>query len=199
MRILGFDTLHRLYERGFGRPHGRRPGRRSGATSRDRAVAEPDHGSRLVVAFTVAALLFGGLAGAAWYAQHRAQQRDNAARDSLAAATTAAQAIFSYDYHTFDASVANGRSFVTGPFATEYTQTTSSLKDTATKEQAVVRAQVSAAGVIDATPDRVELLLYINQYRRNINIAGEKVDQNRVTLTMVRVGHDWRVSGASAI
>jgi Mce-associated membrane protein len=139
-------------------------------------------------------------AAAALAAQRAARRvRRNAVRDSVAAATTAAQAIFSYDYHTFDASVANGRSFVTGPFATEYAQTTSSLKETATKEQAVVRAQVSAAGVVTATPDRVELLLYVNQYRRNINIAGEKVDQNRVTLTMVRVGHDWKVSGASAI
>ena len=43
------------------------------------------------------------------------------------------------------------------------------------------------------------LLLYVDQYRRNINIAGEKIDQNRVTLTMVQVGHDWKVSSASAI
>jgi hypothetical protein len=43
------------------------------------------------------------------------------------------------------------------------------------------------------------MLLYIDQYRRNINIVGEQVDQDRVTLTMVRIGHDWKVSSASAI
>jgi Mce-associated membrane protein len=152
-----------------------------------------------MIGLSLAALLFAGLAGAAWYDRHRTQQRDSAVRDSIAAADTAARAIFSYDYRTFDASVANGRTFVTGPFGKEYTQTTSALKTAAQKEQAVVRAQVSAVGVVTATPDRVELLLYVNQYRRNINIAGEKVDQNRVTLTMVRVGRDWRVSGAAAV
>jgi Mce-associated membrane protein len=41
--------------------------------------------------------------------------------------------------------------------------------------------------------------VYLNQYRRNANITGEKVDQNRVVLTLVRVGTDWKVADASAI
>jgi Mce-associated membrane protein len=45
----------------------------------------------------------------------------------------------------------------------------------------------------------VELLLFLNQYRRNANIDGEKVDQNRVVLTMVPVNGEWKVSGATAI
>lgn len=152
-----------------------------------------------MLALSLATLLFAVLAGVAWYGQHRSDQRDGAVRDATVAAGTAAKAIFSYDYHTFDASIANGKTFVTGPFAKEYAQTTTALKAAAQKEQAVVRAQVSATGVITAAPDRVELLLYVNQYRRNVNIVGEKIDQNRVTLTMVRVGRDWRVSGAAAV
>jgi Mce-associated membrane protein len=153
----------------------------------------------LVVILSVAVLLLAGLAGAAWYGQHRAQQRDAAVRESLAAANSAAQALFSYDYRSFDASASNGKTFTTGSFAKEYAQSTAALKESAQKAQAVVRAQVSAAGVITATPDRVELLLYVNQYTRNVNVAGEKVDQNRVTLTMIRVNGDWRVSGAAAV
>jgi len=46
---------------------------------------------------------------ALWF--HRgADQRDDAARHALAASTAAAQAIFSYDYRSFDTSVANGQS-----------------------------------------------------------------------------------------
>jgi Mce-associated membrane protein len=184
MRLFGSDFFRRVRGRTAGAgADGPLPGRQR----------------RLVAVLSVATLLFGGLAGAAWYDQYRGQQRDSAVRDSLAAANTAVQAIFSYDYRSFDVSVANGKTFATGQFAKEYAQTTSSLKAAAEKEQAVVRAQVSAAGVVTATPDRVELLLYVNQYRRNVNIAGEKVDQNRVTLTMVRVGNDWRVAGAAAV
>jgi Mce-associated membrane protein len=138
-------------------------------------------------------------AGTGRWAERSADRRDAAVRDALAASTAAAQAIFSYDYRSFDTSVANGRSFVTGAFADEYGQTTTALKNTAVAEKAVVRAAVSAAGVVTATPRRVELLLFLNQYRRNADIDGEKVDQNRVVLTMVPVGGDWKVSAAAAI
>jgi Mce-associated membrane protein len=174
---------------------------------RRRADAEPAGGRppaasrrrRTTVALVVATVLATGGAGAAWYAHHQAGLRDTAVRQALAAATPAAKAIFSYDYRDFDNSVANGRTFVTGTFADEYAQTTSALKATAVSEKAVVLAEVSATGVVEAEPGQVRLLLYLNQYRRNVNTAGEKVDQNRVVLDLVPVGGDWRVSRATAI
>ncbi|MET7710576.1 hypothetical protein [Micromonospora sp. NPDC005413] len=60
-------------------------------------------------------------------------------------------------------------------------------------------AEVSATGVVTATAERVELLVYLNQYRRNVNTAGEKVDQNRVVLTLVPVDGEWKVAKAAAI
>lgn len=148
-------------------------------------------GAAVVVVLTVATL--------ALWAHRDATQRDAATRDAIAVSTAAAQAIFSYDYRSFDTSVANGRSFVTGAFADEYNQTTNALKNTAISEKAVVRAAVSSTGVVTARADKVELLLFLNQYRRNANIDGEKVDQNRVVLTMVPVKGEWRVAAASAI
>jgi Mce-associated membrane protein len=154
---------------------------------------------RGVAALLVAIALGAAVAGAGWYEHDQARQRDAAVRQSLAAATAAAQAIFSYDYRSFDTSVANARTFVTGKFADEYAQTTAALKPNAVSEQAVVRAAVSASGVLSAGSDRVELLLYLNQYRRNTNVTGEKVDQNRVVLTMVAVEGTWKVSDAVAV
>ncbi|WP_238005560.1 hypothetical protein KZZ52_42450 [Dactylosporangium sp. AC04546] len=154
---------------------------------------------RGVAAFVAVIGLGLAVAGAGWYQHGQARQRDVAVRQSLAAATAAAQAIFSYDYRSFDTSVANGRAFVTGQFADEYAKTTLALKPQAVSEQAIVRAAVSASGVVTASPQRVELLLYLNQYRRNTNVTGEKVDQNRVVLTMVPVQGAWLVSHAVAI
>ncbi|MEJ3746535.1 hypothetical protein WEI85_27740 [Actinomycetes bacterium KLBMP 9797] len=154
---------------------------------------------KMVPVLVGVAVLAAVVAGVAWWGHHRADQRTAAVRQSLAAAPAAAKAIFSYDYRTFDTSVANGRLFVTGGFADEYAKTTAALKGTATKEQAVVLAEVSASGVVSAGTDKVELLLYLNQYRRNVNTSGEKVDQNRVVLTMVPVDGEWMVSGAAAI
>ncbi|HEX6970194.1 MAG TPA: hypothetical protein VF174_15470 [Micromonosporaceae bacterium] len=155
--------------------------------------------SRTDILLGVAVLLVGVLSGAVWYDTDQAERRARAGREALAAATVAAQAIFSYDYRRFDANVANGRQFVTGRFADEYAQTTAGLKAPAEQEQAVVRAEVSAAGVVHASIERVEILLYVNQYRRNINIDGEKVDQNRVVLTLVPVDGEWKVIHATAI
>jgi Mce-associated membrane protein len=154
---------------------------------------------RGVVAALAAIALATAATGVGWHQDRQARQRDVAVRQSLAAAASAAQAIFSYDYRSFDTSVANARAFVTGQFAQEYAQTTTALKPNAVAEQAIVRAAVSASGVVSAAPQRVELLLYLNQYRRNTNITGEKVDQNRVVLTMVPVKGTWMVSRAIAI
>lgn len=147
----------------------------------------------------VVVLVAVGFAAVAWQSHRSAVARDDAVRHALSAATAAAQAIFSYDYRSFDTSVANGQSFVTGGFAREYAQTTAALKPSAVSEKAVVRATVSATGVVSARPGRVELLLFLNQYRRNTNIDGEKVDQNRVVLAMVPARGEWKVAAAMAI
>jgi Mce-associated membrane protein len=148
----------------------------------------------------VVAIVFAAVAAVlGWHHDRDARRSDAAVRQALAVAPAAAKAIFSYDHRTFDQSVANGRSFATGPFADEYAQTTAALQEAAVKQQAVVLAEVSSAGVISAEPDRVELLVYLNQYRRNVNTAGEKVDQNRVVLTLVAVDGEWRVAKAIAI
>jgi Mce-associated membrane protein len=154
---------------------------------------------RLTIILGVVAVHALGLSVAAWLDADRAERRERAAAEALATAASATTAIFSYDYRGFDASVTNGKQFITGDFANEYAQTTATLKPAAEKEQAVVRAEVSSAGVVEASPDQVEVLLYVNQYRRNVNITGEKVDQNRVVLTLVPVDGQWKVSHALAI
>ena len=154
---------------------------------------------RTVVLVSAVLVVAVALAVVAWVSATRAAATQRAGTDAVAAAGAAAQAIFSYDYRGFDASVANGRQFVTGDFATEYAQTTAALKASAEKEQAIVRAEVSAAGIVRATGDEAEVLLYVNQYRRNVNITGEKVDQNRVVLTLVPADGEWKVTHALAI
>lgn len=115
---------------------------------------------RPLLLLAVAVVLAAAVAVAGWTADRHAGQRDQAVRQALATAPAAAKALFSYDYRTFDDSIANGRTFATGAFADEYAQTTAALKPTATKQQAVVLAEVSATGVVSAEPDRVELMLY---------------------------------------
>jgi Mce-associated membrane protein len=154
---------------------------------------------RCTAALLLSALLAAAAATAAGLAHDDSRRRDAAVRQALAAAPAAAQAIFSYDYRSFDASTSNARTFVTGDFAAEYAKTTAALKSNAIAEQAIVRAEVSATGVVTASPAGVDLLLYVDQYRRNTNITGEKVDQNRVVLTLVPAEGTWKVAHAVAL
>jgi Mce-associated membrane protein len=154
---------------------------------------------RTALILAVAVLITVAAGGYLWQEQSAAVGRAADAKSCVADAGTAAQAIFSYDYRSFDAGVANGRRYTTGPFAGEYVKTTASLKPLATSEQAVVQAQVSAIGVEDITGGTVTVLVYLNQYRRNAKISGEKVDQNRVVLTMRRDSGTWKVAAATAV
>ncbi len=173
---------------------------RSGSNRRARAQqAAISRLKRIALNLAVWTVVAALLAGAAWYSKHNGDEIDAASRDATSAATSAAQAIFSYDYRAFDESVSNGGDFVTGKFSSEYAKTTSGIKATVKKEKAIVRARVSMASVTEASSTRVEVLLFVNQYRRNVNITGEKVDQNRVLLTMVKVKGAWLVSDAAAI
>src|SRR5262245_23300822 len=101
----------------------------------------------VLVALTLIAL---GVAGFGWQQRASSVDRASAGRSCVAAATTAAQAIFSYDYRSFDSGVAAAKPWTTGEFAKEYAQTTAALKASAVREQAVVQAQVSAIGVLQA-------------------------------------------------
>ena len=163
----------------------------------DRRVLVSHRGA--TIELSIAVVVVAVLAAIAGWSARIAAATDRAGTEALAAATPATQALFSYDYRSFDASVANGGQFVTGAFATEYAQTTAALRAAATKQHAVVRAEVSSAGVVSSGPDEVDVLLYVNQYRRNVDITGEKVDQNRVVLTLVRTDGGWKVSKALAV
>ncbi|MGH3737198.1 MAG: hypothetical protein ACRDT6_16515 [Micromonosporaceae bacterium] len=193
-------------ESGRGRGAGRKvvAAPRTGSNRRAKlAQAQIGRLRRTAISLVVWLVVFGALAGVAVYFHQSGEATDSAARDATSAARSAAEAIFSYDYRSFDESVANGRQHVTGKFKSEYAKTTAGLAKTAVKEKAIMRARVSTAGVVEASRDRVDVLLFVNQYRRNANITGEKVDENRVVLTMVYVeddsgSGDWLVSNAVA-
>jgi Mce-associated membrane protein len=148
---------------------------------------------RTALILAVALLLTTVGGGGLLWREQSAAGRAADAKSSVADAGTAAQALFSYDYRSFDASVANGRRYTTG----QYVTTTASLKPLATSEQAIVQAQVSAIGVEDITAGTVTVLVYLNQYRRNSKISREEIDQNSVILTMRRDAGTWKVAATA--
>jgi Mce-associated membrane protein len=147
----------------------------------------------LLVAALVAASVLG------WqYAQGR--RTESARAGALTAARNAAPVVLSYDYRHLDRDFTRARERLTGHFREEYGKTTTSVVGpTAKKYHGVVKATVAAASVASASPDRVTVLLFVNQVTRSTQVSGSRLDLNRVRMTMTRTSGDWKVSAVDAL
>jgi len=118
-----------------------------------------------------------------------------AGRQAPAQAERAAAAILSYGYKTLDEDQQAAEKYLTASYRKDYADTFDRLvRPNATKLKANVEAQVRGSGVTHADPDRVNVLLYVNQTTKSTAHAGEpQVALNRVQLAMVRQGDDWLV------
>jgi Mce-associated membrane protein len=158
----------------------------------------------------LAVLLVVGLAALAalgW--QYRDGRLTESARtEALAAARKAAPVVLSYDYRRLDKDFSRARAHLTGGFRDEYGKTTKTVvAPTAEKYHGVVKATVAAPGsggtpaasVVSASPDKVVVLLFVNQVTESTQVSGSRVDQNRVRMTMDRTGEGWKVSAVDAL
>ena len=84
---------------------------------------------------------------------------------------------------------------MTAKYKKEYGDTfTRLVRPNAAKVKAKVEAEVKASGVVHADPDRVNVLLYVNQTTTSTANSGEpQVALNRVQLSMVRQDGKWLV------
>ena len=173
------------------------------AKRRARRVSGQRHLARYLSAVAVLLLLVGA---ATWYFQQREASIAASVEDARVEGVAAVQAVFSYDYRSFDSSKANGLSHLAGDRATEYDQQMETLRARVTEEKAVVNTvasgggQLPSTGIVEVTrdgvfswqPKRVKVLVFADQVRRNDNITGEKVDKNRIVVTLERFGGQWK-------
>ncbi|MFF8605787.1 hypothetical protein ACF06X_07600 [Streptomyces sp. NPDC015346] len=142
--------------------------------------------------------------------EYREADRTASARTAaLAAARKAAPAILSYDYRHLDRDFAAARAHLTGPFLDEYGKTTSTVvAPTARTYHGVVKATVAkpptgdaapAASVVSASPEKVVVLLFMNQVTISTQVATPRLDLNRVRMTLVPTERGWKVSAVDAL
>lgn len=107
----------------------------------------------------------------------------------------------SYNYQHLAQDKAAATSFMTADYAAKFSKPfdaistgTGTSPSTAVAKKSVVVATVQATGVIGASADRVQLLVYVDQVVTDINTAPESVTlENRVIVTMVRSGGKWLI------
>ncbi|MFJ8633721.1 hypothetical protein [Streptomyces sp. NPDC093568] len=177
------------------------------APAKDEVEVHP-RGRRLLTLVLGILLLAALVATAVLGWQYRDGHRTESARtQALTAAQKAAPVILSYDYRHLDKDFASARTHLTGGFRAEYGKTTKAVVGpTAKKYRGIVKATITApatetpaASVVSASPDKVVVLLFINQVTESTQVSGARVDLNRVRMTMTDTDEGWKVSGVDAL
>ena len=136
--------------------------------------------------------------GAGWGDWKRVQQNDQVSeniRTAPGAAEQAAATILAYNHESLEADRDAAAALMTPEYREEYVKTFDDLVlDAARERKAQVEADVRASGVAAAGPERVEVLLFVNQTTVSTANSGEpQTALNRVVLAMERVDGAWRV------
>ena len=181
--------------------------RRTKAGGRARHAAERKRRGRLrslapvvAAALCVPCVVLVGLFS--WELHTKAAATDSR-NDAVRTARTAAGELLAYDYRHIADEVAAAQKLLTNPFSGQYALTTRSLQSEAVRLKTIVKADVKAIAVEDATHNRVVVLLFIDQSSVK-QLPGQpkptaRVDEQRVRMTMVRAKGTWLVSELAAL
>lgn len=118
---------------------------------------------------------------------------DSAARAAQVAAERAVVPVLSYDYETLDEDQKAAQALMTGSYRTEYDKLFAVLEENAPETQTRVTASVVASGIVRASADRVQVLVFVDRPTTNKLSAEPVVYKDQVTLSMQLVDGTWLV------
>ncbi|HEY0642195.1 MAG TPA: DnaJ domain-containing protein [Nocardioides sp.] len=117
----------------------------------------------------------------------------SAARAAQVAAERAVVPVLSYDYQHLDADQEAATALMTGKYKSEYDKLFAVLQENAPQTQTKVTADVIASGIVRASDDRVQVLVFVDRPTTNKLSAEPVVYKDQVTLSMQRVDGEWLV------
>lgn len=159
---------------------------------------------RLLVATCLVLVLVTGYAW--WRSQHpkdgaapNGAITSSSARDAgLQAAATLTTKVLSYDWRTLDKDTAAAEAVLAPSFRGQYAKTMAGVHAQTLKNQVKLSAAAVATSIVSATEDKVVALVFVNQVTTAKGAANQRLDQNRVLVTLTRDGGEWRVSKMDA-
>lgn len=166
----------------------------------------PRRTTRLLVALLVLLVLVA--AGEAFYVYGQDEPTISATRPVVTgkvAATSAVDAaarsavdIVSSSFRTYDEQVDLAASKMTDAFAEEFRQTKAEIREDFVAQKTEVTAEVAAQGVVQASPEQVIALVFLDQ---STTKAGSdlNVAQYKILVTVVRTDGGWLVSQMETI
>lgn len=156
--------------------------------------------SRLVPGWLLAGLgivAAGLVAATAWMwttsGPAGADGADSAARAAQVAAERAVVPVLSYDHEHLDADQRAAQAVMTGAYRQEYDKLFAVLEENAPRTQTAVTASVVASGIVRASEERVQVLVFVDRPTTNKLSAEPVVYKDQVTVSMQRVDGEWLV------
>jgi len=120
-----------------------------------------------------------------------------AERSAVDTAAKAAVAFTQRSYETYDEQVDEAAAMMTADFEKEFRQTTDDAKERFVEAQAQVTAEVAAQGVMTASDEQVEVLIFLNQFTvKKDEKSG--FTQFRLKVTLIDTEQGWLVSDVDA-
>ncbi len=119
----------------------------------------------------------------------------NARERGLAAAQSEAKDLLSYNYRTLDYDLQKAKSEMTPGMAKSFGDYWQIFKPSVVKSQTQALTQIQTAGVTDATPDRVEVVLFVKMISVNAAHKEPQVDTSWPRLQLKKVGKKWLIDG----
>lgn len=118
---------------------------------------------------------------------------DSAARAAQVAAERAVVPVLSYDYEHLAEDQKAAQALMTGNYRKEYDKLFTVLEENAPETQTKVSASVIASGIVRASDDRVQVLVFVDRPTTNKLSADPVVYKDQVTLSMQLVDGEWLV------
>lgn len=134
-------------------------------------------------------------------------QISEAQENAAAAAERAAAAVLAFSHDSLDADLAKAQRFLSPTsydenpaFRDVYTETfNSDARPRAVETKATVTANVLASAVVNATDERAQILVYVDQTTTStVNGGRPQVALNRTTFDMVNEDGSWLVAGITS-
>ena len=120
----------------------------------------------------------------------RSAEAGDAVRTSISAQV---EALLSYTHTTFEADQEKAQRALTSDFRKEYAAEADTLKARATEKKLSQQADVVAVSIVDAEPDQVEALVFVNTTTSEEGNPEARILQNRINVDLVRSDRGWLI------
>jgi Mce-associated membrane protein len=117
----------------------------------------------------------------------------------LVAAADLSQRVLTYHHDTFDQDLEVAAARLTPAFREEYDSAMEQVRANTEKNKISQEATAVSSAIISATPEKAQVLVFINQETSSAKTKASQLVRNRLVVDLVREDGDWAIAGVNAL